>query len=170
MNKMFAEELQQLAIFKDLNLGQLALFTPFLKEAHFSQGALIFDQGADARFLYIVADGEVVVRHRPYDGSVIVVAHLERGGVFGWSAVLGRCTYTSAAECSTPVDVYRVSGTDLHRLYEDYPDIGLLFLEHLAAAASMRLGKAYHHILYLLTRTINGLQDCGNGVADDGNQ
>ena len=94
---MLRQELAHLAIFKNLDGDELERIAPLLSLCFFQPDEIIFEQGQQAVYLYILLEGEVIISYKPYDGPALTVARIIPGGVFGWSAALRRDIYTSAA-------------------------------------------------------------------------
>ncbi len=130
-------------------------------------GAVIFEQGDLADCLYILLEGEVEVRYKPYDGPPLSVAHIIPGGVFGWSAALGRREYTSGAQAESECQVVRVRSASLHRLCECYPETGGVLLDRLAGVIAERLRNTHASILAMLSQ---GVDTNGNCAKRDGDQ
>jgi len=140
----------ELSLFHDLDPGQEALLRHVFLVSHEPAGSVIFEQGDQAEYLYMVVEGEVNIRFKPEDGPSIGVARVHREGVLGWSAALGSPTYTSSAVCATDCQVLRVRGQDLRELCEQDPETGSLILERLAAVIAERLRNTHQHVMALL--------------------
>ncbi len=165
MIKMFTQESDLLSVFQNLNREQLALIQPLIEICSFQKDTMIFEQGDAAQYLYIVLKGEVVVRYKAYDGPVITVARVNPVGVFGWSAALGRASYTSGAICTEDTEAYRISGRSLRRICEQQPETGALLMEQLAGITDERLKTTHLQVLSMLTQS----NDCdGAGTARSG--
>ena len=145
----------QLALFQDLSPSQLSLILALVEICKFPENQAIFEQGEQADHLFIVISGEVIVRYKPYDGPDIVVARIGPGGVFGWSAALGRSVYTSAAISDCPSEVFRFKARDLQKLYEQNPEIGNIVLDRLATVIAERLRSTHNQVLAILTQGID---------------
>ena len=102
-----------------------------------------------------------------YDGPPLSVAHIIPGGVFGWSAALGRQEYTSGAQAGSDCLVVRVRNESLHRLCESYPDTGGVLLDRLAGVIAERLRNTHASILAMLSQ---GIDTNGNCSKRDGDQ
>ena len=94
--------------------------------------------------------GKVEVFFKPYDGHPITVSHVEHGGLFGWSAVVGSENYTSSTIAIEDVDAYRLRGSELRKLCVEHPEAGRDILERLAEAVSFRWNNAYEQIKSIL--------------------
>jgi CRP/FNR family transcriptional regulator, cyclic AMP receptor protein len=123
-----------------------AIFTPCSCYA----GSTLFEQGAPAENLYLVVEGEVLVRFKPEDGPTIIVARIRSEGVVGWSAVLGSPSYTSEAVCATNSELLQVSGVTLREFCIRQPEIGSLVLERLAVVISERMRNTHTYVMTLL--------------------
>jgi CRP/FNR family transcriptional regulator, cyclic AMP receptor protein len=136
--------------FQELSPEQLALIQPLFVPCNLYAGTIIFEQGEITDYLYLVTDGEVVVRFKPDDGPALTVAHVRPLGMVGWSAALGSSTYTSSAVCFSECHLLRVRSADLRELCDKHPDTGAIVLEHLATLIAQRLRNTHTHVLELL--------------------
>lgn len=122
----------------DLAPEDYDLLSPILERIQAPAHTPICRQGDAALYLYLLLDGNVSLRYKPYDGPRITLTQLHSGDVFGWSSVIGNIAYTSDAISSTPVTALRVRGTALRRLCIEHPVAGAQILEKLAIAVSPR--------------------------------
>jgi CRP-like cAMP-binding protein len=147
---MSSTHIDQVHIFNNLTSVQRAylgtMFIPCNEEA----GMVIFEQGEVAEYLYVLVEGEAIVRFKPDDGPELVVAHVRPEGVVGWSAALGSPAYTSSAMCTSDCRFLRVRGADLRRLCDQYPEMAKLVLERLAAVIAERLRNTHDQVMALL--------------------
>jgi CRP-like cAMP-binding protein len=91
---------------------------------------------------------------KPYDGNLMTISHVEKGGLFGWSAVIGSEKYTSSAIAIEDVQAFRVRGVDLRKFCVEHPDTGRDILEHLADGVSSRWKDAHKQVKALLAQGI----------------
>lgn len=144
----------------------MKLLAPYFTPRCFTVGTTVFEQGARAVFLYLVVKGEVVIRYKPEDGPLMVVTRVQPGGIFGWSAAMGNPCYTSAALCEMDSEVVHIRGTDLRRLCDEYPRVGKVILDRLAAVIAERKKSQQGHVTSLLANGIRQVTD-GQGGSDD---
>jgi CRP-like cAMP-binding protein len=137
-------------IFTESGEDQMDLLKPLFEELSFRAGTLIFQQGESAIFLYLVINGKVDVSFKPYDGMPITVSHVGKGGLFGWSAVVGSDKYTSSATAIEAGKAFRVRGSELRRFCIEHPEAGKVILEHLADGASSRWKDAHKQVKSIL--------------------
>jgi len=152
---MLKKEYSDLFIFAGLEPDQFQLILPLMEEVVYPAETIIFEQGQIASSLYILLEGEVHVCFKPYDGPPLTVARILPGGVFGWSAALGRDVYTSSAQSKTVMIAYRLQGEHLHQLCECHPDTGGILLERLARVIAERMRNTHPLILQILTEGVD---------------
>ena len=154
IGSMFRQGYAQLSIFAGLDGNQINQLSQFIEECQFPKETVIFEQNHSADHLYILLSGEVVIRYKPYDGPSLLVARIEPGGVFGWSAALRREAYTSGAQAAQDSAAYCVEGADLGVICQTYPETGAIFLERLASVIAERLRSTHAQVLKILTQRI----------------
>jgi len=144
------------AIFKGLDEAQVELLRPLFEAFSCQAGTVIFQQDKPAEFLYLVISGKVDMSFKPYDGIPITVSHVDKGGLFGWSAVVGREQYTSTAVAIEAVEAFRVHGRELRKFCREHPEAGEEILERLADGVSSRWTNAREQVKAIL---IQGLTE-----------
>lgn len=162
--------MDQISLFQGLSPAQAGLLQSLMEPCEFLRDSSIFEQGEAAQYLYVLVRGEVLVRYKAYDGPVITVAHVGPGGVFGWSAALGRPAYSSGAICATNCQAYRIMGRALHHLCNQNPDSGMIILERLADVIAERLSSTHSQVLEMLTQSPDSNGECLRRVSRNGNQ
>jgi CRP-like cAMP-binding protein len=158
VDKMSSDILKQFPLFDGFSKDQMALLRPLFMASDCHAGTVLFDQGEPAVYFYLLISGEVAIHYKPEDDQDIVIARIKPGGMIGWSAVIGRRSYTSAAICTEYTELLRVRGADLQKLCTQHPDTGNQFVDRLAEVVAERLQSSHPQVLQLLE---NGLR---NGV------
>ena len=142
-------------ILKELDEHQMNLLRPLFEPFSCPAGDVILQQGAPAQYLYLVVSGTVEMSFKPYDGHSITVSHVERGGLFGWSAVVGSEKYTSSAIAIEDVEAFRIRGSELRKYCVEHPEEGKDILERLADGVSSRWKDAHKQVKSMLAQGIN---------------
>ena len=137
-------------LFRGLSEEQIDQIEPLFQLCRFPKDQTIFLQGQTAHFFYTLLKGEVEIRYKPYDAPPLTVARLMPGSVFGWSSVLGRDTYTSAAITLLRSEVYCANYNDLKKMYHQHPETGDILLERLASVIAERIRSTHNKVLSLL--------------------
>jgi len=157
MSVLFVDHL---SLIGDLSQEQIDFLRSYFEEVRYKTGDLIFSQGAEAKDLYFVVEGQVSIRYKPDDGPVLTVADLETGDVFGWSSAIGSRSYTSSALCTEGGLFLRLEGSDLKHLCDKHPETGILILDRLAGVIAQRLRGTHSQVMELLK---NGLHEVDQG-------
>jgi CRP-like cAMP-binding protein len=97
-----------------------------------------------------VIDGKVDMSFKPYDGNPMTISHVGKGGLFGWSSVVGSDKYTSTAIAIEDLRAYRVHGSELRRFCLEHPEAGKDILERLADGVSSRWKDAHSQVKSIL--------------------
>ena len=117
-------------------------------------GTVVLQQGKPADYLYLIVSGRAQVSYKPYDGNPITVSHVEKGELFGWSAVVGSENYTSSTIAIESLEAVRVRGRDLRKFCAEHPEEGKDLLERLATSVSSRWSNAREQVKSILTQGI----------------
>jgi CRP-like cAMP-binding protein len=149
--------LGQLDLFADIDRSDLRLLAEMARFVSIRPGKQVFAQGDPALHLYILVEGQVAIRYRPFDGDPLTVSTIAPGGVFGWSAFLARMTYTSSAIGEQAGRALAVAGIDFRALCEEHPRTGILIVERLADVIAGRLTGTRQAILDMLNRGVAAL-------------
>lgn len=165
VHKMNGNDLDHLTLFQGLTPSQNMQVRPIFQSVFEPAGNVLFNQGDQADFLYLVLDGEVIIRFKPEDGPEIIVSRVHAEGVVGWSSALGSPAYTSSAVCTSDCQMLRVRGEDLRILCENYPETGALILERLAVVIAERLRNTYDYVVTLLEQGLRLTDDSTKAIS-----
>lgn len=149
-------DLELLPLFHGVDVQHLALLRPLFERVSYPAGTTVIEQGDPADYLYLIEHGLLEILYTPYDGEPITITHVEVGGLFGWSAVLGSPRYTSSGIAIEDLDVIRVRGDDLRQLCSENPEAGRVILDRLAEAVSARWKDAHEQIKAVLKNGMRG--------------
>ena len=150
--------MNRIAIFKGLDAEKLELLKPLFERFSCPAGTVIFQQGTPADFLYLIISGKVEISFKPYDGVPILISHVEKDSLFGWSAVVGRDQYSSSAIASEDMEALRVRGSELRRFCREHPEAGQDILGRLANGVSTRWTDAHKQVQSML---LQGMMEKG---------
>ena len=137
-------------LFKNLDEKYMDLLKPLFEPFSCNAGVTVLQQGSPADYLYLVINGVVEMSYKPYDSVSITISHVEKDGLFGWSAVVGSEKYTSSAIAIENLQALRIRGSELRRLSADHPEAGKEILERLASSVSSRWKDAQAQVKSML--------------------
>lgn len=153
--EMFIQHFTHLSFFQGFTHQQITELYPILEQVHREKGEVIFQQGQCTDYLYILEGGEVVIQYKPYDGPPLVVARIGPGGIFGWSAALGREAYTSGALVTESAEAVCIRKAALHQFCIQHPETGKILLDRLAGVIAERITSTHDEVLSILTNSID---------------
>ncbi len=130
--------LKGIPVFEELGAKELFQIGRILHEREFRADEAVFRQGDPGVGMYIIAEGEVLIRTDP---SGQVLAELEAGEFFGELSLLGDAPRTASAIARTPCRLLCFFQPDLLDLLERHPRLGVKILFRLAKTIGERLRK-----------------------------
>ncbi len=144
------DTLPYIPLFQGFDALQISILKPLFEEFICAAGTVIFEQGDSAKYLYLLKNGDVAIRYKPYDGPPLTLTRLHAGDVFGWSAVVGSPKYTSSIVSETAIEAIRIQGKHLWTLVDEHPETGTAIINRLARIVSPRWEHAHEQIQSLL--------------------
>jgi CRP-like cAMP-binding protein len=136
------ELLRTVALFKDLEPGELARVAECCREERFESGAYIFREGEAGNRLYLVIEGEVrISRIIPGSGEE-ALAVLKTGATFGEMAVFDRSERSTDAISNGGTRCLTLSRSDFELLLDLNRDIAYKVLWAVVRLQSMRLRQS----------------------------
>jgi CRP/FNR family cyclic AMP-dependent transcriptional regulator len=134
--------LQGFDLFEGLNEDGLKAIAALGHEENFDEGEVIFQEGAEARRVYLLLEGRVTLRFRlplKPPSRETTIDTISKGEAFGWSALVRPHRLTATAICSEPSRCLTFEREDLQRLFQESNAIGYVVMEHLTAVIASRL-------------------------------
>lgn len=115
---VLTELLRSVAIFRDLDTGELARVAEVCREQTFASGEYIFREGEVGNRLYLIVEGEVrISRNVPGSGEE-ALAVLKPGAMFGEMAVFDRSERSTDAISNGGTKVITVARSDFDLLLD----------------------------------------------------
>ena len=141
-------------LFQGFTEHQLELLESAFEACLLPRECHVFEQGQLSDYLYILTSGKVIIRYKPYDGPPLTVATIGPGGVFGWSAALGRSVYSSGALAVEDSQAYRIKKARLVELCAENPETSAALMKRLANVVNSQSDPARGEILRILNNSV----------------
>jgi CRP/FNR family cyclic AMP-dependent transcriptional regulator len=138
------ELLQSVALFADLEEGELERFSHVAVPRTFPAGTRVFHEGDSSDACYIVKHGSFRVTREHSDGRAITLATLGPGEIFGELAMLDGDSRSASAEALTDGELLALPANDVRSLLARHPEIALKLVAGLVRrlrAANVRLSR-----------------------------
>ena len=142
-------------LFQGVDGEHLDLLRPLFERVSFPTGTTVIKQGEKADYIYLIESGVVAITYKPYDDDPITITHVEVGGLFGWSALVGSQKYTSSGVATEKLNAIRMHGNDLRKLCVEHPEAGKVILDRLASAVSSRWKDSHEQVKSILESGID---------------
>ena len=110
-------------------------------ELSFKAGAVVFEEGYEAPYFYILEEGKVDLFVGKQEEKRFLVYY--PGEIFGWSALVEPHRYLASARCMADTIMTRIPRQAVDIVLKEYPSDGQLIYQHLAAILAQRLIEAY---------------------------
>ncbi len=144
-NKGWEMRITEMDLFTGLDLnvmGEIADTCCF--EEKFPKDTVLFKEGDEAKFLYILVNGTVDLKIK---GETTVYSLTEQSDIFGWSSMVENSQYTATAVCRNDVMVIKIDTRRLNRLFNENPIFGLTVYRRLCGVFNKRLSSIYQRFL-----------------------
>jgi CRP-like cAMP-binding protein len=146
-----SEYLKGVDIFEGLRREQLDNLVKFCEAVTCARDTIIFTEGDNANFLYILVQGRVDLRLRlrlfkrrflvtKEDRSKeMIVTSVPEGKAFGWAALTKPSEYEVSAHCIEQSQLTRIDGQRLLTYCQEFPETGFFVMRNLATIIGQRL-------------------------------
>jgi CRP-like cAMP-binding protein len=132
--------LKQVALFKDLQHGDLKRLARIVHERIYRDGEYIYEQGNPGVALYIVRGGMVEIMRKKLNGEEIPLAMLEPPASFEeLAAVRAEVVHWASARAHGPVSLVAIGRSDLDALSRNFPLLANKILMKVAQIIAVQL-------------------------------
>jgi len=142
--------LPQSDIFKDIRHEAVHDISEIAVEETHEKGTTLFSAGDPAKFFYILAEGKVSLTLGEKATSHFTVN--KTGELFGWSAVVGRPSYSAGAECLAKTKLIKIGVADLEKVFDAHARSGRVFYRRVAEALGVRCIELHRTLISELER------------------
>ena len=136
--KRIVSILKKITIFGGLDDSQLEYFVPLLESQSYKKDEVIFEQGSQPSYIYIIESGKVKITGQE-DGQKYDIVTFDMGDCFGEMSVVGVMPHTGSAVCSQDTKLILLSRQTLMKMYNDDPNLFSFFILNIARELSRRL-------------------------------
>jgi len=106
-----------------LSAEELDGFIDSLTLKEFSAEQVIYEEGGEGEFLYLIGMGEVRLQTQLPDGKMRIFSHLQEGDFFGEHTFMSHLKHSNSAVAETDVDILMVDRATFNKWVSKYPQI-----------------------------------------------
>ncbi len=147
-----AVDLAETELFLGLSQDELAAFAGIAREVRFEPGQVVYDTGAAGDSLYVIAEGEFIVRVKDGEGEEVDVATLKPRSYFGEMEVVGAINRTAAVVADGAGRCYRFEAAELLALLKRNANLAAHFYRQIARELIKRLKNTTRDMGYFKAR------------------
>ena len=138
------ELLRRYPFFADLTNGQLVSLAMIAQTAMYDAGETVFSQDEPATHFFLVVDGRVSL-FVEFDSRALraTITDIEKGEVFGWSALVEPYAYTATAECARSSELISFDAFELRCLMKTDAQLDRVLMHRTSEVLASRLHAAY---------------------------
>lgn len=140
-------------LFAHQDANMLAQIAMLAEEIDVEPGYQLFFEGEEAKLLYLVLDGSVILTMNMAERGVQKVEELEplgKGEIVGWSSIVQPHIYKMGAYADQKSLLVIIAGEKLRVLFDDNPTFGYYFMKKLAEVIGNRLISKCVEIMSLI--------------------
>lgn len=143
------EILNRISIFGALSETDLYQVFRLSKQVSYTAGEVIFEQGSDPDFIYIVLDGVVQILSHSDEQPLqeVEIARMQVGQCFGEISVIGIQPHTGKARVLQDSTLLLISSAALLDLHEHHPKLFSMLILNIAREACRRLHETSETLL-----------------------
>lgn len=139
------EQLRRYPFFAGLTTDHLRGLAMISDEVSYPAKTLIFKEGDEAKYLYILVSGEVELLYSGGNEGNIAdtyVGSIVQGEVFGVSTMVLPFYLNASARSEGPVETIQIEAAGMRAMCEVDHGLGYILMQHLAQALTQRLHEA----------------------------
>lgn len=138
------------SFFRGLDRSAVSAILSKARASRFDKGSVVFHQGGEAQYFYLLVSGRLrVVRTTP-DGRQVVVRFVIPGEAFGIAVALGRSTFPASAMAVADSRVLAWPSSAWIGFAADYP----VLAANVLAVVGHRLNDAHQRIVEMSTEEV----------------
>ncbi|MEM6731011.1 MAG: cyclic nucleotide-binding domain-containing protein [Myxococcota bacterium] len=147
-----AKELATSELFEGLEAEDIAAFANIAQEVRYQPEEQVFSPGSAGDALYVIAEGNFVVRVKDEDGEEVDVAALKPGTYFGEMEVIGGMNRAAAIVSVDDGRCYRFDASELLSMLKTKHHLAAHFYRQVARELIKRLRNTTRDMGYFKAR------------------
>lgn len=144
--KAIIDLLGSLPAFEGLSANELAQVDRSIHQRRYAAGEMVFGEGMPGAGMYIVKEGEVVIRKAIDDRKSIELAVVGERNFFGELALIDEMPRSAGAVATKETALLALGKPDLEAIMERNPRLGAKIISNIAQLICKRLVKANENL------------------------
>ena len=133
--------LEEVSIFSDLTMDELALIVPLAVMKDGKAGDFIIQEGECVQNIYILLSGNATVLKTRTDGKKVSIEQVGKDDLLGEVTFFKNTPASAAVQATAPFKTLQFNQKEFHRLLEGNPNLGLKIYKNFSRVLSARIKK-----------------------------
>jgi CRP-like cAMP-binding protein len=130
--KEIIEELRIISQFKELNLEEMQAISEVCSETYFEKGDILFTEGDNANFVYLLVMGTVEIWKDYYNVNKDLLAIQKKGNIVGEMAIIDELTRSATIVAREKIKTYTINRIDFIQLLQRLPKLSFEFMKSIS--------------------------------------
>jgi CRP/FNR family cyclic AMP-dependent transcriptional regulator len=140
------EELRKIIIMEKLSDEMFDKIIPTINVLKLTEQEMIFDEGGDAKYFYMLQSGKVLLEKRISDKITVSLGAIKPGFSFGWSSMFGE-PYSFMAICAETSEILMINAEKILSLMQEDHSMGFLLMQSLTRMMKNRMDRVEEQFL-----------------------
>ncbi len=149
------ELMKSLPAFEGLSTRELVQVERVIHQRRYSFGEVVFDEDMPGAGMYIIKEGEVVIKKKIEDEKSIELAVIKERNFFGELALIDEMPRSASAITSKDTILFAFCKPDLENVRERNPRVAVKIISNIARLICKRLVKANENLEILEKKLID---------------
>lgn len=133
--------LEEISIFADLTMDELALIAPLAVMKEGQAGDFIIREGECVQSVYILLAGNATVMRVRADGKRISIDQVGKDDLLGEVTFFKNTPASASVQATAPFRALEFNQKEFHRMLDDHPPLGLKIYKKFSRVLSVRIKK-----------------------------
>jgi CRP/FNR family cyclic AMP-dependent transcriptional regulator len=133
--------LEEVALFSDLTMDELALLAPLCGMKEGKAGDCIIQEGDCVQSVYILLSGQATVMKTRPDGKKVAIDQVGKDDLLGEVTFFKNTPASASVQATAPFRALEFNQKDFHRLLDTHPPLGLKIYKKFSRVLSVRIKK-----------------------------
>jgi|YNPNPStandDraft_1061719.scaffolds.fasta_scaffold03521_5 CRP/FNR family cyclic AMP-dependent transcriptional regulator len=145
-------DLEGILLLEGIPRPLIAKFADACAMQTYGEGAVIFEEGSEAREFYMLKEGKVLLEVEIAPDIIISLGSIKKGYSFGWSALVKDGTHTTFAVAAEPCSVISIPGGKFLEILESDPKVGYLVMTRIFQIFRRRLERRTRQFIKVMRK------------------
>ena len=140
------DDLRKIIILEKLSDEMFEKVIPTVNVLKLTEQETVFNEGSDAKYLYMLRTGKVLLEKRISDKITVSLGAIKPGFSFGWSSIFGE-PYSFMAICAETSEILMINANKILSLMQEDHSLGFSLMQSLTRMMKNRMDRIQEQFL-----------------------